>query len=220
MPYYIDAGKVKLEDLLIRIRETDLLPSRSSLLDNIEENFSKLKMAGIFTLSDFRKSLKNAKSISLLAEETNIGTEYLTLLRREVEGYFPKAFPLSDFKWLDKGQVVKLENMGYKNTVLLYEALESSNVKKIISSNIPDDSFIAEISCLVDLTRIQWVNPVAARMLFDSGCKNAESVAAANAEQLCTALEEANDKNHYSKINIGLRDIKRLIKAASYVSSL
>lgn len=216
MSYYIDAAKVKLEDLLVRIKETDLVPSRSLILEKIEENLSKLKMTGIITLEDYRKSVKNSKSISLLSEATNISVEYLTLLRREVESYFPKAFPLSDFNWLDKSQVAKLESMGYKNTALLYEALESSNIKVRIISNIADDSFVDEISCLVDLTRIQWVNPVAARMLLDVGCKNARSVAAANAEKLCMALETVNAKNHYSKINIGLRDIKRLIKAASY----
>lgn len=219
MPYYIDDGKATLDDLLKRMKETDLVPSRSVLLDNIDENFSKLKLNGIITLADFRKSVKNAKGIGLLAESTAIGMEYLTLLRREVESYFPKAFPLTDFNWLDKRQIDQLESMGYKNTVLLYEALEASSIRNKVHSGLFDDSFIDEISCLVDLTRIQWVNPVTARMLFDAGYKNAESVAAANAEELCTALEEANGKNHYSKINIGLRDIRRLIKAASYVPS-
>ena len=33
MPYYIDANKVKLEDLMIRISEADLVPSRRKLLE-------------------------------------------------------------------------------------------------------------------------------------------------------------------------------------------
>ncbi|KUO74972.1 MAG: hypothetical protein APF77_13580 [Clostridia bacterium BRH_c25] len=218
MSYYIDADKVKLDDLLIRIKETDLVPSRSLLLEGIEENFSKLKMNRIFTLADFRKSVKNSKNIVPLAEKTNINIEYLTLLRREVEGYFPKAFPLSDFVWLDKNEIAKLENKGYKNTALLYEALETSSKREeIFSSGVLDNDFVDEISSLVGLTRIQWVSPTAARMLFDSGYKDAKSVAEANAEELYRSLEKVNDANKYFKGNIGLRDVKRLIKAASYV---
>ena len=97
MSYYINADKVNLEDLLTRITETDLVPSRVLLLENIKENFNKLKTNGILTLAEFRKSVKNSKKIAPLANKTNISEEYLTLLRREVEGYFPKAFSLDSF---------------------------------------------------------------------------------------------------------------------------
>ncbi len=100
MPYYIDANKVKLEDLMSRITEADLVPSRRKLLEDIEINFDKLKKNGIFTLTDLRKSIKNPKNIVPLAEKTNIEIEYLTLLRREVESYFPKAYILRAFDWL------------------------------------------------------------------------------------------------------------------------
>ena len=62
MSYYINADKVNLEDLLTRITETDLVPSRVLLLENIKENFNKLKTNGILTLAEFRKSVKNSKS--------------------------------------------------------------------------------------------------------------------------------------------------------------
>ena len=99
MPYYIDVGKATIQDLLIRITETDLLPSRGMLLEDIRDKFAKLNRNGIFTLADFRKTVKNPKNLRSLAEKTNIEVEYLTLLRREVESYFPKAFPLSAFDW-------------------------------------------------------------------------------------------------------------------------
>jgi hypothetical protein len=51
MPYYIDAGKVTIEELLIRITETDLVPSRIMLLEDIKDNFDKLKENGIFNIS-------------------------------------------------------------------------------------------------------------------------------------------------------------------------
>ena len=36
MPYYIDAERVSLDDLQKRIVETDLVPSRRSLLEEID----------------------------------------------------------------------------------------------------------------------------------------------------------------------------------------
>jgi hypothetical protein len=219
MPFYIEAERIGLGDLLRRIQETDLVPSRCSLKDYLDDSFHKLQMKGIGTLADLRKALKNVKSIDLLARETGMDAEYLTLLRREVESYFPKAFPLSEFHWLDGRQIAQLASMGYGNTASLYEALENPGSREeMLRANKLERWFVDDIFCLTDLTRIQWVSPTAARMLFEAGCKSAEAVASANAEILCLALEEVNSRNHYSKIHIGLRDIKRLIKAASYVS--
>lgn len=218
MPYYIDASKVKLQDLLSRIAESDLVPSRSMLLEDIEENFSKLKTAGVLTLADFRKSVKNPKKIGVLAQKASIATEYLVLLRREVEGYFPKAFPLSAFDWLDKGQIAKLENKGYKNTASLYEALElPSKRKELIESTGLEQDFIDEMLALTGLTRIQWVNPTFAKILVDAGYTHAKSIAEANAEDLHGAIVMINDKGRYFRGKIGLRDIRRLVKAAAYV---
>jgi hypothetical protein len=44
-------------------------------------------------------------------------------------------------------------------------------------------------------------------------------VAAADADDLCQALMHVNEGDRFFKGKIGLRDIKRLIRAASYVPS-
>ena len=81
-----------------------------------------------------------------------------------------------------------------------------------------DADFIESISVLVDLTRIQWVSPVAARMLVSAGYSNVKAVSDANPDTLCSELDRVNKENRYFKGTIGLRDIRRLVKAASYVS--
>lgn len=177
MPYYLDANKVKLEDLTSRITESYLVPSRRKLLEDIEVIFDKLKKNGIFTLADLRKAIKNPKKIAPFAEKTNIEIEYLTLLRREVESYFPKAYILCAFDWLEKNQINKLKRKGYKNTMLLYKAFEvPSQREDIIASTGLEKGFAAEIFALVDLTRIQWVSPIVSKMLFDVGYKSARSI--------------------------------------------
>lgn len=218
MPYYTIAGKVSLDDLKKRIRETDLIPSRISLLDKIDENFSKLKKNSFSTLEDLRENLKNAAKISLVSKQTEIDVSYLTLLRREFEGYFPKPFPIKTFDWLPKNDLTKLENAGLKNSVLLYEALENAKRKnEIITTLELEKKFIDEILSLVALTKIQWTSPLTARMLIAAGYDSVKKVAEAEANKLCDSLDSVNKTYKFFKGKIGLRDIQRLIKAASYV---
>ena len=217
--YYINTEKISLDELQKRIEETDLVPSRSSLLENIKEKFLVLKENGYATLADLRKELKNSKNIPSISEKIGLSAEYLTLLRREIEGYFPKAFKISSFDWLPKRDIEKLEQKGYKNTALLFDVLNSSEKREEISTDLGiDTQTIDELSCLVNLTRIQWVSPLAAKMLVSAGYNDAKSVAEANAEKMCDGLDKVNKENNYYKGKIGLRDVKRLVKAASYVS--
>jgi hypothetical protein len=218
MPYYIDASEVKLEDLMSRITESDIVPSRRKLLEDIEINFDKLKKNGIFTLADLRKSIKNPKNIVPIADKTNIEIEYLILLRREVESYFPKAYILSAFDWLEKNIITKLESKGFKNTALLYDAFKiPCKREEVIASIGLEKAFAEELFALVNLTRIQWVNPIFSKVLADAGYKSPKSIAEANIKELHEAVERINKEGRYFKGNIGIRDIARLIKSASYL---
>jgi len=218
VPYYIDADKMSLDDIKKRIEETDLVPSRIMLKDNIDEQFEKFKEYGFLTLADLRKELKNTKNIPSLSKKTGVNSDYLTLLRREIESYFPRAFPLSSFGWLPKEELAKLENLGYKNSVLLFETLNSPETITKLSNELEfAQEFIDNIYALIDLTRIQWVSPIAARILVAAGYNNAKMVSIADADELCSRLDKVNKDNQFFKGKIGLRDIKRLVKSASYV---
>jgi hypothetical protein len=100
MSYYIDDEKVSLAELYQRMQCTDLVPSRASLLDDMKEKFEALKKLGISSLKDLRTELKNSKKLETLALSSGIETEYLILLRREIEGYFPKPIALKEFDWV------------------------------------------------------------------------------------------------------------------------
>lgn len=218
MPYYLNTEKVTLHALQKRIEETDLVPSRSALLENIGEKFKKISARGIKTLADLRKELKNAKKIPAFSKKTGIDAEYLTLLRREIEGYFPKAFPLSSFDWLDTRMIDMLYLNGIENSVQLFDILNNTKKRSAVTALDIDDSVAEQLSSLVGLTRIQWVSPTVARMLVAAGYTDAKSVSGADAETLCADLERVNSENGFFKGKTGLRDVNRLIKAASYVS--
>ncbi len=220
MAYHIDAENVGLDDLQKRIEETDLVPSRVSLLDGLETKLQTLEQQGIATLASLRNELKNAKRREALSDVTGIDTQYLILLRREIEGYFPKPSALKAFDWLPKEEITRLEENGIRNTAALYEA--ASSVKsgtELADSTGVDVAILETLIRLADLTRVQWVSPTAARMLMEAGYDSISKVAAADSEDLHKALMRVNEGNRFFKGNIGLRDIKRLVRAASYVSS-
>ena len=219
MAYHIDAENIGLDDLQKRIEETDLVPSRSSLLNGLETKLQALEQQGITTLARLRYELKTAKRREALSDVTGIDLQYLILLRREVEGYFPKPVALKAFDWLPKEEITRLEENGIRNAAALYKAASSARSRTELAESIGVDVAVFEaLVRLADLTRVQWVSPTAARMLKEAGYDSASKVAAADSEDLHQALIRVNEGNRFFKGKIGLRDIKRLIQAASYVS--
>lgn len=218
MAYYIDAEKVSLDDLRKRIEDTDLVPSRASLLDGINSKFKTLEQQGITTLALLRSELKNSKHLEALSKNTAIEKEYWVLLRREIEGYFPGPFALKDFDWLPKEEIVKLEANGIRDTAALYHAVGSdTSENELVKKFGVDAGVLKNLVRLADLTRVQWASPTVARMLVALDYDSASKLAAADAENLCEALVGVNEGDRFFKGKIGLRDIKRLVRAASYV---
>jgi hypothetical protein len=219
MSYSIEAEQITLNDLRKRIEATDLTPSRAALKVDINVRMMALERQGIATLAQLRYQLKNAKRLETLAQATAIDEQYLILLRREVEGYFPKPLPLSDFDWLPQEDIARLEQYGISNTAALYEATSDARRRDTLakSAGIADDS-LEMLAQLADLTRVQWVSPTVARMLVAAHYHNPAQVAGADANELTEALARVNAGGRFFKGKIGLRDVQRLIQAASYVS--
>jgi predicted flap endonuclease-1-like 5' DNA nuclease len=218
MKKFSNAEKVNLRDVRKRIEQTDLVPSRLPLLDGIERSFQALEKRGIATLAGLRGEWKTAKRRELLAKASGIDMQYLVLLRREVESWFPKPFPLKSFDWFPKSDIAKLEKAGIHDTAALFRAAESRKERSALAKaagaapGVVDDLF----RC-ADLTRVQWVSPAAARMLMETGCNSAAELSAADATDLCAGLERVNAGGKFFKGKIGLRDVKRLVRAAEYV---
>jgi len=218
MAYHLDAEKISLDDLRKRIEATDLVPSRASLLDELGTKMKSLEKQGIVTLADLRNELKTSKRLEALAKSTGIGADYLTLLRREIEGWFPKPPLLKDFDWLPKSEIAKLERSGIRDVAALHEATDSKSKRNALAKSTGVDAATLEtFAQLVDLTRVQWTSPTAARMLLEVGCTGSAKLAKMNADELYEALARVNAGNKFFKGRIGLRDVKRLINAASYV---
>ena len=127
MAHHIDAENVGLDGLRKRIEETDLVPSRASLLDGIETKLRALEQqGGVTSLAGLRRELKNSKRLEVLSTATGVDKQYLVLLRREIQGYFPKPSALETFDWLPGGELAKLEEVGIRDTAALRTAAGSA----------------------------------------------------------------------------------------------
>ncbi len=218
MSYYQDDSKCTIDDLQKRIKDTDLIPSRLPLLQGIDKIFDILKKNGISSLSDLRKRLKSSKQIESFSTKSGIGVKYLALLRREVESYFPKTSSIEEFKLIPKEICQKLKSNGLTNTRKIYEAFEKDEEQCLQCDELGVDiTTTKNIFKLMNLTRIQWVSPLFAEMLFDAGYNSPQSVSEADAVALYEKLVAINKQGKYFKGKIGLRDVKRLINAAKYV---
>lgn len=219
MRYHLDAERISLDEVRKRIEETDLIPSRTSLLDGISTKIKALKQHGVTTLASLQKELENSRRLEALSNTTGIDRQYLTLLRREINGYFPKPPALKDFDWLPGGEIATLEEKGIRHAAGLYETTSSLEDRtELAKSTGVDMAILEELFRLADLTRVRWVSPTTARMLVEAGYDSASKVAAANAEDLYEALVCVNEGDKFFKRKIGLRNIKRLVRAAAYVA--
>ena len=137
--------------------------------------------------------------------------------RREIEGWFPKPSLLKDFDWLSEDEIAKLERDGIRDAADLHEATDSKSKRTALAKSTGvDGDFLETFAQLVNLTRVQWTSPTAARMLLEAGCTGSAKLAKADADELYEALARVNAGNRFFKGKIGLRDVKRLIHAASY----
>lgn len=213
--YYIDAHSVGLDALRKRLQASDLIPSHLPLLERLAENLALLRQADICSLGDLRDALKTKKSAMVLAARCNVDGQYLLLLRRAINGFFPKPKDLNDFVWLDMATVGKLAMVGVNNTQQLFDGVAGDpEFAKKAGVTLRALAPFLEYS---DLCRIQWVSPTFARVMISAGITDADSVAKSDPEELCDAIGEANKKDGLYKAKVGLRDIKRLVVAASYV---
>lgn len=216
MSFTNDDEATSLEDVRRRLEATDLIPSHQPLLADISRKFAALEKCGCSSLRELRARLKSAKGMAALAKDSGVGRDYLTLLRRAVEGFFPKPQPLAAFPWLSAGTVAKLKKVGVQKTDELHHAARLG-LARLASKAGLDVKDLAEPVALSELSRIQWVSPHLARALVAAGFDRSSKVAKASPETLSQAVAEANQAGGFYKGKIGLRDVQRLIVAASYV---
>ncbi|MGJ5620423.1 DUF4332 domain-containing protein [Sulfitobacter sp. MF3-043] len=214
--YYLDEKSTDLGALQARLEATDLIPSQQPLLVGIADKMDALKSAGIASLADLRQALVKNESLASLSKKSAIDLNYLQLLRRTIDGYFPKSRSLKEIDWLDQAVVARLKAARIANTRDLFDAT-SGGAASLAKDVGVDSEDLKEFVAISDLCRIQWVSPSFARVLVAAGISSPSAVAKADPEALCQAIEKANQDGTFYKGKVGLRDVRRLVAAAAYV---
>ena len=197
--YHIDLEKFSLDEFKNKISESELIPSRKMLKDDIDARFKVLKDNNIHNLQDLTNILKTPKKTREFAQKSGLPEDYLLILRREVNSYTPKPVNLEKFPGVEKETVNKLKSAGIKNTAHLFKKVKTpeDRIKLAAELEISEEE-ILELTKLADLSRIKWVGPVFARIFLDSGTDTAEKVSEANAGSFYKKLVERNHEKKYT----------------------
>lgn len=219
MGYYIDLVAISISKYRDILKSADLLPSRMILKENIDEVFQVLKKQQIKNVDELQKTLKSKDKVQSFSKKSAIPEGYLTILSREIKSYRQKPNILRDFPGIDKNEILKLENLGIKNTLQLFGKIITPQSRKELAAQTGiNESGILKLAKLADLSRIRWVNHTFAYVLFEAGFDTSEKVATANYEELYTKVKTLNEERKIYKAHIGLHDMKLCVEAAKDVS--
>lgn len=214
--YQMDETRSDLNALKKRLETTDLVPSQMVLLEGLSDKIAAFQKADLSSLADLRAALKAPKKLAALSEQTGIQADYLQILRRTLNGFFPKPRALREFDWLDPALLARLKKAGMTDSRKLFEAT-CDGVSALARQTGADTKDLEDLGAIANLCRIQWVSPSYGRVLLAAGAVNAAAVAKADPPALCQAIADANRGGKFFKGTVGLRDVNRLVQAATYV---
>ncbi len=215
MGYYIDLEKISIDDYKEILRTADLLPSHMILTKNIDEIFNLLKKRKIENLEELRTALRSKNKLQDFSKHSGISEDYLKILIRNVNGYRQKPNRIKDFPGISENVILKLESVGIKNTLQLFDKILTPQSRKDLSSQTGiSEREILRLAKLSDLCRIRWVNHTFAYVLLEVGYDTAEKVADAEHQELYEKVKKLNEERQIYKGHIGVNDMKRCVEAA------
>jgi hypothetical protein len=163
--------------------------------------------------------LKKKDKLEELSKVDCFSDDYLVILLREINSIQPKPNKISEFIGISPETVSKLEKIGIKDTVKLFDnVLTPESRKKLAARTNISESEILELTKLTDLSRIKWVGATFARMLFFVGVDTVEKASSVDYVELHQKINQINKEKNYYKGQIGLHDMKLFVDAAKEVS--
>ncbi len=215
MGYYIDLTQISIDQYKKVLKSADLLPSWMILKNNIDENLEAIKKQGIRNIEELKIALKTKQKVLEFAQRSGLSEQYLTILRRVINGYHPKPNKIKDFPGIQTEIAKKLESLGIKNTLQLYDHILTDTKRKKLSDQTGiQKREIEKLAHLTDLSRIKWVNHTFANALLEAGFDCVEKVAKADPDDLFQSVKKVNQEKQLYKGQVGVKDMKRCITAA------
>lgn len=219
MGYYINLEAISIDKYKEILRKADLIPSWMVLKENINENMEIIKKQNIGNIGELKEAIKNKDKVQAFSKKTGLPENYVTVLRRVVNGYHPKPNKIKDFNFIDDDVVLSLEKLGLKNTLQLYDRIINAKKRhELAEESGVSKHEIERLARLADLSRIKWVNHTFAYVLLEAGYDTAEKVANADSQTLYEAVKQLNEDRKIYNAHIGAHDMKLVIEAAKWLS--
>ncbi|MEX0289372.1 MAG: DUF4332 domain-containing protein [Flavobacteriaceae bacterium] len=215
MGYYIDLKNISIDAYQDILKTTTLIPSWKVLENDIDENLSILKTHNINNLNELLVALKDKIKIQEFSRQSGLPEHYLAVLKRVVKGYRPKPNRIKDFACVGEDIILKLEKIGIKNTLKLYDEILTDEKRNQLSrkSGI-NKAEIMKLTQLTDLSRIRWVNHTFAYVLLEAGYDTVEKVANADYQEMYDTVKKLNEERKIYNAHIGANDMKMVIESA------
>jgi hypothetical protein len=203
--YHIDLAKYSLQKFKHNLESRDLIPSRVSLKDDLENRFRILENAGISNLKELVTALRTKPKINGFSKETGLSTQYLTLLSREARSYLPNPVRLDKFPDISSAVFEKLAAVGIKNSRHLFDAAQTKAARAALSqqAGIPLET-LNELFSLSDLSRVYGVGPIFSRMIYDVGIQSVHKFVEYSANEFIEIYETQTQK----KADFGIHEIE------------
>lgn len=216
--YYMNLEKISLDNYQHQLENTDMLPSRRILKEEISKRFCSLKKCGIKNLQNLVEALKNPDKVKEFSELSGLPEDYLLIMRREINSFQPKPVNLKEFPGVSPQDITKLKSLGVGNTMQLFDKVKTKKERDELAKKLGlKRDALLDLVKLTDLSRVKWIGPIFARIFLDSGVDTAEKVAKAKAEILFKKLMEINNRKKYTKGRFTLKDIELCISVAKDV---
>ncbi|MBU2556957.1 MAG: DUF4332 domain-containing protein [Bacteroidetes bacterium] len=218
MGYYIDLEKITIKDYQIKLESAYLPPSRMVLKEKLDERFGYFEQIGISNVKELIQILKTKDKFAELSKVACFSVDYLTILLRELNSTLPKPNKIKDFSGISNDTVDRLNKIGIKNTVKLFDMVLNAKSRKELAENTGvTDIEILELTKLSDLSRIKWCGVTFARMLYELGIDTVEKASKVDPEKLHTSINVLNKEKKIYKGQIGLNDMKIFVNAAKEI---
>ncbi len=219
MAYYTDLSKMSLQNLKNRIEQTRLLPSQQILLINLEDRISCIDSQGISDVEALKQVLKAKDKLIKFAKQSKIDVDFLNVLRREINSYHPKTRKLSDYPAIKDSTKELLIQSGLKTSKDLYKRISTIEEREVFASelNLKAEE-VLELTKLVDVSRLRYVNGPFASLLLQSSYDTMKKIKEADPEALYLELTKLNQGKKIYKAVIGRPDMKYFVEDQANVS--
>jgi len=209
--YEINLENYTMQRFKNSLQSRELIPSRKSLKDDLDDRFRVLENLCIDNLKALTVTLKTKQKIEALSQETGLPNQYLTLLNREAKSYLSKPIRLDKLPGIQPEYLEKLEEVGIRNTKHLFVQAQDKLSREQIAqeTHIPLEA-LNELVGLSDLSRIYGVGPVFARIIYDVGIKSVKAFVNHSSEDFIRIYEEQTQK----KADFGLGEIQFSLELA------